>query len=80
MRSAFIVLIAACAVGQLQEKATTPGPTDAKAQKTYREAFDYLKQHRVDAALESFIKADKQDGGHCVDCQQKMIKYGIELR
>jgi thiol-disulfide isomerase/thioredoxin len=32
------------------------------------------------AALEAFAKADKQDGGHCLDCQRKMIRYGIELR
>jgi thiol-disulfide isomerase/thioredoxin len=31
------------------------------------------------AALDSFKKADKQDDGHCLACQKKMIKYGIEL-
>jgi thiol-disulfide isomerase/thioredoxin len=30
-------------------------------------------------ALDSFKKADKQDEGHCLTCQQKMIQYGIEL-
>src|SRR5437879_2406328 len=34
----------------------------------------------TDAALDSFKKADKQDGGHCLRCQKKMIKYGMELR
>jgi len=40
------------------------GPTNEKAQKTYKEAFEYLHQHRKEWALESFKKADKQDGGH----------------
>ena len=31
-----------------------------------------------DAALDSFKKADKQDGAHCVACQKNMIKYGVE--
>ena len=38
-----------------------------------------LKQHMTWAALDSFKKADKQDDGHCLICQKKMIKYGIEL-
>jgi thiol-disulfide isomerase/thioredoxin len=60
-----------------QEK--TDGPTDEKARKTYKEALEYLKQRKALAALESFKKADKQDGGHCLACQQQMIKYGTEL-
>ena len=34
----------------------------------------------TDAALDSFKKADKQEGGHCLACQEKMIKYGVALR
>ncbi len=55
------------------------GPANEKAQKTYKQGLDYLKQHRTDSALDSFKKADKQDDGHCLACQKKMIKYGIEL-
>jgi thiol-disulfide isomerase/thioredoxin len=33
-----------------------------------------------ETAIDSFKKADKQDGGHCLACQKKMIQYGIELR
>jgi thiol-disulfide isomerase/thioredoxin len=54
-------------------------PANEKAQKTYKEGLDYLKQHRTAAALDSFKKADKQDDGHCLICQKKMIRYGIEL-
>lgn len=55
------------------------GPTNEKARKTYKEAQDYLKQRKPDMALESFKKADKQDGGHCLGCQKQMIKYGEEF-
>lgn len=55
------------------------GPTNEKAQKTYKQGQEYLKQHMTGAALDSFKKADKQDEGHCRGCQKKMVKYGIEL-
>ncbi|MGA2482697.1 MAG: redoxin domain-containing protein [Candidatus Acidiferrales bacterium] len=60
-----------------QEK--TGGPTDEKAQKTYKEAFKYLHERMTGAALDDFKKADKQDGGHCLACQKQMIKYGVKL-
>jgi thiol-disulfide isomerase/thioredoxin len=34
----------------------------------------------LESALDSFKKADKQDGGHCMACQKQMIKYALELR
>lgn len=67
--------VAAPALGQ----DAAEGPTNEKAQKTYKEALEYLRQHRPDAALESFKKADKQDGGHCLACQKKIIKYAAEV-
>ena len=81
MRYPGMLLVLACIVAPLlaQEK-TGEGPTNEKAQKTYKEALDYQHRRMTDAALESFKKADKQDGGHCVACQKKMIKYGVELR
>ncbi len=79
MRHAGIILLLACAVTSLPAQEKTEGPTHDKAQKTYKEGLDYLHQRMTEAALESFKKADKQDGGHCAACQQKMIKYGVEL-
>jgi tetratricopeptide (TPR) repeat protein len=61
-----------------QEKAD--GPASEKAQKTYKQALEYLHERRNDAALEEFKKADKQDGGHCVVCQKQILKYGLELQ
>jgi peroxiredoxin/Tfp pilus assembly protein PilF len=55
------------------------GPTNEKAQRTYLEGLDYLKKRMTGAALDDFKKADKQDGGRCFACQQKMVKYGMEL-
>jgi hypothetical protein len=40
------------------------GPTDEKAQKTYKEALQLLHEREPMLALGSFKKADKQDGGH----------------
>ena len=80
MRVAGIILTLACAAAVLlaQEKADE-GPTNPKAQKTYREALEYVRERRPDAALDAFKKADKQDGGHCLGCQRQMVKYGMEL-
>ena len=55
------------------------GPTSEKARKTYKEAEEYLHRRMIGSALDDFKKADKQDDGHCIACQRKMIKYGIEL-
>jgi peroxiredoxin len=84
MRIAGLALLMACLAGPLlaqenQDK-KADGPTNEKAQKTYKEAFDYLHRRMKESALDSFKKADKQDGGHCLACQKQMIKYGIELR
>jgi len=76
-----MVLVLACIVAPVraQEKADS-GPTSEKAQKTYKEGLEYLHRRMTDSALGSFKKADKQDDGHCLACQEKMIKYGIELQ
>jgi thiol-disulfide isomerase/thioredoxin len=55
------------------------GPINEKAQKSYQQGRDYEHQHKYEAAFESFKKADKQDDGHCMVCQKKMIKYGMEF-
>jgi thiol-disulfide isomerase/thioredoxin len=79
MRHVSVALLLACTVLPLHGQDQTEGPQDPKAQKTYKEALDYLRQHKIEAALDNFKKADKQDGGHCLACQKKMIKYGTEL-
>jgi len=79
MRYSLIGLLLVSLAVPLAGQQKSDGPTDEKARKTYQEAMDYLRQRRILAALESLKKADKQDGGHCLACQQKMIKYGSEI-
>jgi hypothetical protein len=55
-----------------------PGPTDAKAQKTFADADQKLKEHKKPDAIEAFKKADKQDGHHCGSCAVKLISLGME--
>ena len=80
MRYAWFLLILVCATIPSLAQRQEEGPTDQKAQKTYQSALNYLSQRMPGAALDDFKKADKQDGGHCVACQKKMIRYGTELR
>lgn len=79
MRFAVLFLLA-CAGLPFSANAQADGPTDAKAQKTYKEAIDYLNQRRTDAALESFKKANKQDGGHCQSCLSRIVRLAVQLR
>jgi len=76
-----MILVLACIVTpMLAQEKTDEGPTNEKAQKTYKEGLEDLHHRMTEAALEKFKKADKQDDGHCLACQKKMIKYGLELR
>ena len=79
MRYCWMAICLACAVS-LCAQDEAEGPTNEKAQKTYKEALEYLNKHMTESAFESFKKADKQDGGRCLACQDKMIDYGIEFR
>jgi thiol-disulfide isomerase/thioredoxin len=74
-----LALAGMLALGFAQEKAAD-GPANEKAQKTFKQGLDYLHQRMTDTALDCFKKADKQDEGHCLACQKRMIKFGIELR
>jgi outer membrane protein assembly factor BamD (BamD/ComL family) len=82
MRPAITSLLAlalAFALTPTMAQQKTDGPTDEKAQKTYKHAFEALHDRRPELAIDDFKKADKQDGGRCLACQKQMIKYGIEL-
>ena len=79
MRYAAVALLLACTVMPISGQDKSDGPQDAKAQKTYNEGLEALKRDQEPDALDKFKKADKQDGGHCLACQKKMMKYGSEL-
>ena len=57
MRYAAVALLLACMVMPFSGQEKTDGPQDEKAQKTYKDAFQYLKQRKPDAALENFKKS-----------------------
>jgi thiol-disulfide isomerase/thioredoxin len=82
MRWASVVLVVACASAALMpldsRAQTEAGPTDPKAKKTFNDAIEHLHNRETGQAFEGFKKADKQDGGHCVECQNQIIEYGIE--
>ena len=78
-RPAILLILACCALPLIAQQ-PPEGPANEKAQKTFQEALDQEKKHQKQWALDSFKKADKQDGGHCFPCQKKMVKYGIELQ
>ena len=80
MRFARIALLLLFMITPLLAQAPSEGPADEKAQKTYKEAFEYLKKHMMESALDQFKKADRQNGGHCLGCQKNMIRYALELR
>jgi thiol-disulfide isomerase/thioredoxin len=79
MRLTIATVVCACLAIPGLAQTTAEGPSNEKAQKTYKEAHQYLHQREYQAALDSFKKADKQDDGHCPACQKEMIKYGAEL-
>jgi len=72
-----LALLFAIAPAVAQQK--SDGPSDEKAQKTYKHALEALHDRRQDIALDEFKKANKQDGGRCFACQRQMITYGVEL-
>ena len=73
------ILALLCISPLVRAQDKSEGPSNEKAQKTYKEAEEYLHRRMMGSALDDFKKADKQDDGHCKACQQKMIRYGIEL-
>jgi thiol-disulfide isomerase/thioredoxin len=80
MRFARIALILLCIfLPPALAQDASEGPTNEKAQKTYKDALNAVHDYGRAVALEGFAKADKQDGGHCLACQKQMIKYGVEL-
>jgi thiol-disulfide isomerase/thioredoxin len=71
----YLGLVSLFTIGALGQ---SDGPTDPKAQKTYAQGVEWQRQHNQQEALESFKKADKQDGGRCIACQKKMISLGLQ--
>ena len=60
------------------ETQKTSGPTDPKAQKSFQEGLALAARHRDTFALDSFRKADKQDGNHCAACAEKIVTLATD--
>lgn len=80
MRIAIGLLGFICALGFSTAQDKPNGPTDEKAKKTFEHALQSVRERKRFAALDDFKKADKQDGGHCKACQEKMVEYGLDLQ
>jgi len=60
--------------------AAKPGePTDPKARKTFDLAREWEKHKDFNEALDSFRKANKQDGGHCWECLRRAYNLAVKL-
>jgi thiol-disulfide isomerase/thioredoxin len=60
--------------------APKPGePTDPKARKTFAGAGDWEKNRNYASAVEDFLKANKQDGGHCAECLKRAYKLALQI-
>ncbi len=79
MRYPRLLWLFALSAAPLLAQTPAEGPSSEKAQKTYKDALEDVHKRRIDFALDSFKKADKQDEGRCLACQRKMIQYGLEL-
>lgn len=80
MRSFVASIVISLVLGSASAQGIQDGPTNEKARKTYQNGLKYLAGHKSDEALERFKRADKEDGGHCVECQKQMLKYAVQYR
>jgi len=79
LTAALAVFAAALPLRAQDSQEKDQGPTNEKAQKTYRDATDSVHKRMIPIALDQFKKADKQDGGRCLACQKHIIQYALEL-
>ena len=79
MRSRTLVLGILLAGSPSFGQTTNSGPTESKAQKTYAEGLQELRQHHYFDALDKFKKANKQDGGHCYDCLKQVLALAPQV-
>jgi thiol-disulfide isomerase/thioredoxin len=57
-----------------------PGePTEIKARKTFANAIAWAKNRDYGAAMEDYLKANRQDGGHCWECVNRAFNLAIRI-
>ncbi len=68
------------ASGAGQSLPAKPGePTDPKARKTFAEATDWQKRGFIASAVDTYRKANKQDGGHCTECLNRAFRLAEQI-
>jgi len=77
MRLASTAIFLVCVATVLFAQDSAQGPTDKKAQKSYQQAQESLQKHDEGSALWFFRDADKKDNGHCLPCQEQMVRLGL---
>jgi thiol-disulfide isomerase/thioredoxin len=80
MRSVSIGVFAVCLAVPLFAQDSAVPPVDKKAQKTYQQAQEYLQQRNQRMALLYFRDANREDGGHCLPCQEQMVRIGLVIK
>jgi thiol-disulfide isomerase/thioredoxin len=79
-RLAFVVLLFGFGARLHAGDAPKPGePTDPKARKSFDSAIGWEKQDNKAAAIESFRKANAQDGGNCTECLKRALHLAWEI-
>jgi thiol-disulfide isomerase/thioredoxin len=64
-------MTALCLPAGAADSSTPSEPVNPKARSTYAEALGWLKKGDKALAIDNFRKANKQDGGHCVECLRR---------
>lgn len=82
LRVLFVFVLLSAFTPCLSAAPTPPGPkpgepTDPKARKTFAEAVEWEQRHDLSVAIDSFRKANKQDGGHCSECQSRAYQLAM---
>jgi len=71
---------AGLARSQDKTDAPKPGyPTDPKARKTFDDAVAWQKNRKLGSAMDTYRKANHQDGGHCSECLQRAFDLAIKI-
>jgi thiol-disulfide isomerase/thioredoxin len=79
MRSISIGVLVVCLAARLFAHDSGAPPMDKKAQKSYQQAQEELNRNQR-LALWYFRDANKQDGGHCLPCQEQMVRIGLMIK
>ncbi len=80
MRSISIGVLLVCLAKLFLAQDSAAPPMDKKAQKSYQQAQEQLQKRDQRLALWYFRDANKQNGGHCLPCQEQMVRIGLVIK